>query len=147
MAVRKNKMTANKHINFELRYPKLDCGKEIELFHCHKCGYHPNALISGYHKHNSDIIFTRVLSIYPHNTDIIETITYGKYPIDCELIEIITCMNCKCVGEMVQVPLYFLENSGLISRNNDNSNCNSKKSFKKIPDLIKSILKKIGIIQ
>ena len=139
-------MIAKKQINYELKYPQ-DNVRTIELFHCHKCGYHPNALISGYHKHTSDIIFTRVLSIYPQNTDIIETIMYCKHPIDCELIEIITCMNCKSIGEMVQVPSYFLENSGLISRYNDNYICNSNKSLKKIPDLIKSILKKIGIIQ
>jgi hypothetical protein len=144
--VRKNEMTANKKINYELKYPQGNV-RTIELFHCHKCGYHPNALISGYHKNTADIIFTRVLSIYPQNTEIIETIMYCKQPTDCELIEIITCMNCKCVGEMVQVPSYFLENSGLISHHNDNYICNSNKSSKKIPDLIKSILKKIGIIQ
>jgi hypothetical protein len=144
--VRKNEMTAKKQINYELKYPQGNV-RTIELFHCHKCGYHPNALISGYQINTAEIIFTRVLSIYPHNTEIIETIIYCKHPIDCELIEIITCMNCKCVGEMVQVPRYFLENSGLAPRDNDSSICDSIKSSKKIPDLIKSILKKIGIIQ
>ncbi len=105
-------MYSKPDINNELNYPELTDGKNVELFHCHKCGYHPQVLVTGYHKQNSDAVYSRVLLLYPQWTNIVESILHAPYSTDIEIIECITCLKCGGNGEMVSIPKIILQSCG-----------------------------------
>ncbi len=133
-------------INLELNFPELMKGKKVELFHCQKCGYHPHVLITGFHKHNSYPLYTKVVRIYPQWTDIVETITHKVCSDDFEIIETLTCFNCGSNGEMKSIPRNFLQSCGLIR---EMDGCitveNQIKKQNWLIKIIKSILATLGL--
>jgi len=89
----------------------------FQLFHCHKCGFHPNVIKEIWVNGDEENIVVQLLSIKPGEVKIIHVDGQIKLN-DNQYNEILICGNCGALGRRLVVPEDLLKINNIIIHDN-----------------------------